>query len=261
MVRIVALLASCLAILLSGPPARGQDKSEFEFKAKAALAIAKARSKVTSAAPAPHEAGPMKYDSGYQRSVADQKPLVVFVRCEPVKCEGAICSKYDADTFGEYKAPIVVVGFPPGGRLSIDSTLKCPASQSDIEKAVRSAAKKIDTAPAVPMPRAPNPKPYRIATEKPGCICGDECKCKPGECPSKCPVQQVVDSGVRTDPPPVGKAPSPEHEWGLLPDGSGWGWRFKPGTRPENLPPELPAEFKYTPLNQYYAAQGCSGSS
>lgn len=91
-----------------------------------------------------------------------------------------------------------------------------------------------------------------------GCVCGDSCSCKPGECPGKCPVVFGQCQGGRCPVPsaplyapggcpggrcpvpvepmaspapelsssPFGSPPSDRHEWRQFPDGA-WGWRFK----------------------------------
>jgi hypothetical protein len=111
---------------------------------------------------------------------------------------------------------------------------------------------KCDTCPCPTLTTAPSK-----------CICGDNCKCKPGDCPGKCPVQVQCPNGrcspIQVIPPspfflpsapilnpkadvkPIGTAPSDRHEWGMFPDGQ-WGWRFKkaipvaPELKLENAP-------------------------
>ena len=41
--------------------------------------------------------------------------------------------------------------------------------------------------------RAADGKYYPLAF-RPACVCGDSCKCKPGECPAKCPIQSAAPS-------------------------------------------------------------------
>jgi S1-C subfamily serine protease len=44
-------------------------------------------------------------------------------------------------------------------------------------------------------PAAPALEPPAAAARKPACtVCGDECKCKPGDCPGKCPLKAVNPS-------------------------------------------------------------------
>lgn len=54
--------------------------------------------------------------------------------------------------------------------------------------------------PVIPFVVSPafNVKPNEGPPEKPPCICGDDCKCKPGDCPTKCPVDPKR-STVRVD--------------------------------------------------------------
>jgi hypothetical protein len=65
-----------------------------------------------------------------------------------------------------------------------------------------------------------------------GCICGDKCKCKPGDCPAKCPVafgQNCVGpswgvpmSAGRPTPMPAA-APGSDYQWQQV-GPSAWGW-------------------------------------
>ena len=34
--------------------------------------------------------------------------------------------------------------------------------------------------------------------DKPACVCGDDCKCGPGDCPGKCPVESVAADAYET---------------------------------------------------------------
>jgi hypothetical protein len=156
------LAAAVLAVLLSGPAAA----DDRERRARAALALADALT--PAAAPAPRPAAPppaaRSYADGYAEAQLRAKPLVVFVGCEVQKCEGAICSRVDADRFGEVKAPAVVVGYPAGSGLLMEAALPCPASPAEIEKAVGHAARKM-AAPTPPkaMPAAPKPLDWKVS--------------------------------------------------------------------------------------------------
>lgn len=103
---------------------------------------------------------------------------------------------------------------------------------------------------------APPPPPHteaKVGAKGPPCICGeDECKCKPGECPNKCPVmfgQRCGPGGcsggfcpapVATPVPaanapgslyngadPIDNPPSDLYEWRAWDNGVGFGWRLK----------------------------------
>jgi hypothetical protein len=74
----------------------------------------------------------------------------------------------------------------------------------------------------------------------PACICGDDCKCKPGECPKKCPVlfgqcqngrcpiaqpAAPIANDYNGETPP---GPAPDgYEWRKWDDAPGFGWRMK----------------------------------
>ncbi len=185
MVSLFRFSAVVVCLLLAALVGRADDKAALERKAKAILALSAPQAKATPA-PAPRVAGPRDYSSGHAKAMVDQKPLVVFVGCEVQTCEGAICSKVDGMTFGHVTGPAVVVGYPQGQTLYIDSTLPCPAMPVDLARAVKSAAGKIDHPPTQAMPKAPKPDEWKISADVPGCCCGDACKCKPGDCPGKC---------------------------------------------------------------------------
>jgi hypothetical protein len=115
-------------------------------------------------------------------------------------------------------------------------------------------------------PPAPYPAERPVVTAHAGCICGDECTCKPGECPAKCPVvygqncangrcgipaaPTFVTPAIPTaplppaapaaGPQPVGTAPDADHEWRQFEDG-GWGWRFKAAPAATPTPPKAGA--------------------
>jgi len=174
--------------------ASGDDKSDRERRAKAAVAVAKAlgeQSPSVAVAPAPHKPEPKNYATGGKEAMLDQSPLVVYVGCDGPKIDGAITCFVSAQTFGDAVAPAVVVGYPLGEKLVIEKTLPCPApgdkaGKVAIAQAVESAARKIDKPPAKQMPSLPKPLDTQI--KKTGCICGDACACRPGDCPEQCPV-------------------------------------------------------------------------
>lgn len=69
----------------------------------------------------------------------------------------------------------------------------------------------------LPLPVPPQAPPIAAEPQKAPCVCGDACRCKPGECPAKCPVA-----------PPKGYPPAPagfhwqrypSGVWGLVQDG------------------------------------------
>lgn len=130
------------------------DDIDRDRKARAALALAGAKPAAVARAPMPRLA-PKSYSDGYRVATVDQKPLVVFVGCEAVPVPGAIVAK--ADSLGDVTGPAVVVGFPAGGKVLIDATLKGTPKPEDVLAAVKTAAKKIDLTPARPLPAAPKP--------------------------------------------------------------------------------------------------------
>ena len=166
------------------------EQTDRDRRAKAALAVAQSLPTAvrtpTHVAPTPRPVEPKTYAVGTKESLLDQSPLIVYVACPGIKIEGAIVCEVAGPSFGPVTGPAVVVGYPSGGRLLIESTLPCPGTVSDIEAAVKAASKKIDRPAAKPMPAAPKPLDTQIRGGP--CICGDSCRCAAGECPSRCPV-------------------------------------------------------------------------
>jgi hypothetical protein len=74
-----------------------------------------------------------------------------------------------------------------------EKKIECPKECDARAKAAFAFAKlkaeaAVKTAPAV----APSPKPKPIEPKVGGlCCCGDNCRCAPGDCPSKCPASGV----------------------------------------------------------------------
>lgn len=73
---------------------------------------------------------------------------------------------------------------------------------------------------------APLPREVPKDMPKKACVCGDDCKCKKGDCPAKCPVEPVVapkkDAKPKADPAqpaPVGYQWQkwPGEDWKLVP--------------------------------------------
>lgn len=184
MVSLFRFTAVVVCLLVAALVGRADDKAALDRKAKAILALSAPKAK-TQTAPSPRAVEPRDYSSGHAKAMVTQKPLVVFVGCDVVPCEGAICSKVEGKTFGHVTGPAVVVGYPQGQTLYIDSTHPCPADPESLQRAVRAAAKKIDHPPTQTMPEAPKPNEWKISAEV-GCCCGDSCKCAPGACPDKC---------------------------------------------------------------------------
>lgn len=153
------LIVVCVLCLVTAQ-ARSDDRTDRDRKARAVLALSAPRGGPATA-PAPRPA-PKDYATGHKESSLDGKPLVVFVGCQARQVPGAVVSRVMADTFGDTRAPAVVVGYPRGDRLYIESTLRGPATDAEINKAVESAAKKIDTPPTKPMPAAPKPLDWRL---------------------------------------------------------------------------------------------------
>lgn len=181
----VALAVSLVAVL--GQTASASD--EQADKAKALLALSKAKGARAATAPAPHAPAPKDYATGYKAATADQVPLVVFVGCDVKPTAGAVACKCDAPSFGEAKAPAVVVGYPVGEKLMVDTTIKGQGTEAELKRAVEKAARKIGDIPAKPMP-APAPADWQIRGDdepdeqpiafrrgKGSCACGDKCPC------------------------------------------------------------------------------------
>lgn len=196
-----------VALLVAGT-ACGSDDPATQRKVKVALAIAEAgatskRATAVAVAPAPRPATPKDYPTAHAKSIEDAKPLVVFVGCDAHAIPGAVVSKTEGDSLGSTRGPAIVVGFPQGDRLYVDSVLKYPASDEKLADAVKAAGKKIDQRPKQQMPTAPKPLDWQIRHDPP-CLCGDGCKCPSGKCPGTCPVtvsQPVVDRRGTSEAP------------------------------------------------------------
>jgi hypothetical protein len=165
------VLVGVVIALLAAEGARADektaDRAALDRKARAALALAAtARAPHVATAPEPRPVA-RDYGTAHAAAIVEQRPLVVFVACEVQRCEGAICSKVEVDTFGHVKGPAVVVGYPQGRSLVIDSTLDCPADPKDLERAVDRATRKIVSPPAKPMPEAPPPADWKISADVP----------------------------------------------------------------------------------------------
>ncbi len=150
------LLALCV---LTVAPLAADDKSDRRSRAaKVALALATPRAKPATA-PAPRPGVP-GYGSGYSQAVKDNKPLVVFVSCVPWQVEGAVVAKTEGPFAGN-AGPAVVVGFPDGERLLVDTTTTC--DREKVDAAVKSAQRKIDHKPKDNnKPAAPKPLKWDV---------------------------------------------------------------------------------------------------
>jgi hypothetical protein len=171
------------------PSLRGDDRDDRDRRARAALAFAVVKPK-DSAAPAPRAVEPRTYPDGFVKAGRDEKPLVVFVGCKGHPVDGAIVSTVSAESFGETKAPAVVVGMAVGDRFQVEATLKCPVDKAELARCVSETAKKIPNPAPGHGAVAPKPLQWKIGTKPEGCSCGGDCKCSPGSCPGKCPVAQ-----------------------------------------------------------------------
>jgi hypothetical protein len=218
----LAILGRSYARGAEPPAARDSD---LTLRARAAVALAEAeaaarKDAVATAArphvaPAPRVSAKLAYPAAYKLAAEEQLPLVVFVGCDGAKPAGAVASR--AESLGDVAGPAVVVAFPVGDRLHVDATI--PAGEATAERvraAVDAAAKKLEAPPRLMPARKslPVPPDYQIrggdvpdakagvATAKPGCVCGDSCKCAAGKCPGGCPV--FTPPGYR--PPPDGFA-------------------------------------------------------
>lgn len=160
---------SCLAVLFTCATlaaASADDQTQRERDAKAALALAAAVKRTTVTAPLPREAGaPVSYPVGYERSISAQLPLVVFVNCKGHRVEGAVVCEVKGREFKDVPGPAVVVGYPQGKSLYIDSTMACPVAPAILKKAIDNASKKIDTPAGKDTKQAPVPKDWRVSAE------------------------------------------------------------------------------------------------
>ncbi len=212
LLKIRVALVACLAL---GPitTSFAGELAEAD-KAKALIALSKAKGGRTATAPAPKD-----YPAGYKAATADQVPLVVFVGCDVVPVVGSVACKCDAPSFGEAKAPSVVVGYPVGEKLMIDTTIPGQGTETEVKKAVEKAARKIGDVPARPMP-APAPADWQIRAEegsdeqpisfrrgRAACACGDKCPC------AEAPTAKVETQPVA--PKPV-EAPAPVISYQLV---------------------------------------------
>ncbi len=206
------LLLICVALIGPVTMAVAGELAEAD-KAKALIALSKAKGGRAATAPAPHAPAPKDYPAGYKAATADQVPLVVFVGCEVQPTPNAVACKCDAPSFGTAKAPAVVVGYPVGERLMIDTTIAGQGTETEVKKAVEKAAKKIGDVPAKPMP-APAPADWQIRTDdaeeqpisfrrgRAACGCGEKCPC--AEAPAaKVEAQPVASKPVETPAPVV----------------------------------------------------------
>lgn len=155
----MAVLYACVSVAAADPP------SKSDRDAKAALALAAAAKGAKVRAPMPREVGvSFPYPVGYEKSISSQLPLVVFVGCKGHKIEGAITA--EAKEFTGVKAPAVVIGYPQGKSLYIDSMLSCPAPVLALRKAVDDASKKIDAPLSKDTKKAPSPKDWHVSAEQ-----------------------------------------------------------------------------------------------
>lgn len=162
---------TCMAVLLAigSVATAGDDKqAQRDRDAKAALALAMASKRApASVAPKPRDAGgPIPYPLGYEKAISSQVPLVVFVDCKGHRVEGAVsCEVQGKREFKDVASPAVVVGYPQGKTLYIDSTIPCPVPQGALKKAIDNATKKIDRPASKDAKTAPPPKDWRVSAE------------------------------------------------------------------------------------------------
>jgi hypothetical protein len=152
MVRVGFVAA--LAVIVAAPLCADEQRDR---KARVALALA-ARPSV-AVAPAPHAAAKC-YQTGYDCALEKGQPLVVFVGCAASDVEGAVVAR--ADTLTGVDGPAVVVAVPQGGRLLQDAVLPCPTPKGDLERAVKAAARKVDSPAGKGLPVAPRPLKWDI---------------------------------------------------------------------------------------------------
>lgn len=148
-----------VALLVGTTDSRGDDREDRDRKARAALALtAPAAPKALATAPAP-KAKSVAYADGYKAAGERQQPLVVFVGTPMIPTPGAVASW--TDSFGDTKAPAVVVGYPVGDRLYVHATLAGAPSAEQVQREVKAATKKCDPKPMPPrgVKDSPAPKP------------------------------------------------------------------------------------------------------
>jgi hypothetical protein len=174
-------------------PALATADDARDRKARAALALAKSADPTAAAvAPMPRPAKPKDYAKGHKQAADEQLPLVVYVGCDLAPVEGAVACQWDS--YPGVKGPAIVVGYPVGDRIVQDAVLACPAPAGELKKAVKCAAGKCQD--VKPMPGrvvAPAPLDWQISADRPGCVCGDGCRCATGECPGACPAPAIND--------------------------------------------------------------------
>lgn len=146
MVRDFLFVLSALVFVFSAVSA-AEPPVQPDARARAALALAKTKqSPPPAAAPAPRPVVKVypDYAAVKAASVAQNVPAVIYVgydaRHPPVPVPGAVV----ACTPGimGYDDGTVLVCFPQGGHLYVSETLKCPAADADVRKAVRAAEAK-----------------------------------------------------------------------------------------------------------------------
>lgn len=166
--RIPLIAWVAAAALLFAGAARADEREDRDRKARAALALTASSAPKVATAPAP-KAKSVAYADGYKRASAEQQPLVVYVGTPMEPVPGAVVSW--AETFGDTKAPAVVVGYPVGDRLYVHATLPGAPSAEQVQREVKAAAKKADPKPMPPREvkdsPAPRPLDWQIRHEVP----------------------------------------------------------------------------------------------
>jgi hypothetical protein len=107
-------------------------------------------------------------------------------------------------------ASVAVALFALMARAAEPPKSECPKECEMRARAAFAFAKekaKADAKAAATTTPAPAPKVSEKPEKKVGrnCICGDNCQCAAGDCPSKCPVTAVavVAEAVKAKPPPA----------------------------------------------------------
>lgn len=157
----LAALAGCV------PKVAADDRADRERKVKVALALSGTdfhgpSKPVVATAPPPRAQEPKPYAAGYERSVAEHIPLVVYVGCTGPRIEGAATVR--TENYPGVAAPAVVVGYPQGDRLIQDRTLPATATPEEIRRAAADALKKVPQPLPKDKPVAPAPLNWMIGT-------------------------------------------------------------------------------------------------
>jgi hypothetical protein len=88
---------------------------------------------------------------------------------------------------------------PPKSECPRECEMRAKAAFAFAKEKAKAEAKAAATTAPAPAPKVPEKKVGKV------CVCGDDCQCAAGDCPSKCPVTAVavVAEVVKAKPPPA----------------------------------------------------------